>query len=63
MTCPQGAQAAPYHGDRGRRPLSLFGLIRYTRAYYSCRRCGHGLCPFDDQAGISSRDLTPAAEQ
>jgi hypothetical protein len=38
-------------------------LIRFRRAYYYCRRCGQGLCPFDDQAGISSRDLTPAAEQ
>ena len=28
-----------------------------------CRCCGHGLCPFDDRAGISARDLTPAAEQ
>jgi hypothetical protein len=63
VTCPRCEQAAPYHGDRGRRPLSLFGLIRYTRAYYYCRRCGRGLCPFDDQAGIGGRDLTPAAEQ
>jgi hypothetical protein len=43
--------------------LSLLGPIRYRRAYYYCRRCGDGICPFDDQAGISSRDLTPAAEQ
>ena len=63
MTCPHCAQAAPYHGDRSRRPLSLFGPLRYTRAYYYCRRCGCGICPFDDQAGISRRDLTPAAEQ
>jgi hypothetical protein len=43
--------------------LSLFGPLRYARAYYYCRRCNHGHCPFDDQAGISARDLTPAAEQ
>jgi hypothetical protein len=43
--------------------LSLFGPLRYARAYYYCRRCGRGLCPFDDRAGISARDLTPAAEQ
>lgn len=38
-------------------------MVRCTRAYYYCRRCGHGLCPFDQQAGITSRQLTPAAEQ
>jgi hypothetical protein len=63
VSCPHCGQAAPYHGDRGRRPLSLFGPLRYARAYYYCRRCGRGLFPFDDQAGISARDLTPAAEQ
>jgi hypothetical protein len=63
VTCPHCDQAAPYHGDRPRRPLSLFGLIRYSRAYYYCRRCGQGRCPFDDDAGLSDRNLTPAAEQ
>jgi len=43
--------------------LSLLGVVRFQRAYYYCRRCGHGVCPFDDQAGVSGRDLTPAAEQ
>jgi hypothetical protein len=63
VSCPHCQQAAPFHDDRSRRPLSLFGPIRYRRAYYYCRRCGQGVCPFDDQAGISARDLTPAAEQ
>jgi hypothetical protein len=39
------------------------GRIRYTRAYYYCRRCGQGLFPFDDQAGLSARHLTPALER
>jgi hypothetical protein len=41
----------------------LFGVVRCARAYYYCRRCGHGLCPFDQQAGVTSRHLTPAVEQ
>jgi hypothetical protein len=41
----------------------LFGPLHYRRAYYYCRRCGQGLCPFDDGAGLSGRGLTPAAEQ
>jgi hypothetical protein len=37
--------------------------LRYSRAYYYCRRCGQGVCPFDAQAGFSDRDLSLAAEQ
>jgi hypothetical protein len=32
-------------------------------SYYYCRRCGQGFFPFDQQTGIGSRRLTPAAEQ
>lgn len=63
MTCPHCEQSAGYHQDRERTLLGLFGPIRYQRAYYYCRRCGKGLCPFDQQAGITSRGLTPATEQ
>lgn len=37
--------------------------MRYARAYYLCRRCGKGLFPFDRQAGLTARDLTPALER
>ena len=63
MTCPGCDQSAGYHSDRARALVGLSGTIRYRRAYYYCRRCGQGLCPFDDRAGISARDPTPAAEQ
>jgi hypothetical protein len=39
------------------------GPIRYRRAYYLCRRCGKGLFPFDREAGLTGRDLTPALER
>jgi hypothetical protein len=39
------------------------GSIRYRRAYYLCRRCGQGLFPFDQQAGLTARNLTPALER
>jgi hypothetical protein len=38
-------------------------VISYRRAYYYCRACGRGLCPFDQQAGVTARHLTPAAER
>lgn len=63
MTCPDCDGTAGYHQDRERRVASVVGPIAYRRAYYYCRRCGHGRAPFDEQAGITARALTPAAEQ
>jgi len=34
-----------------------------SRAYYYCGPCGKGYCPFDEQARLSPRKLTPAAEE
>jgi hypothetical protein len=39
------------------------GAVRYRRAYYLCRCCGRGLFPFDRDAGLTTRDLTPALER
>jgi hypothetical protein len=41
----------------------LFGPIECRRAYYYCGRCGHGLFPWDQQVGLTSKRLTPAAEE
>src|SRR5262249_28258006 len=63
VTCPHCRQAAAYHGDRARTLAGLFGTLRYRRAYYYCRGCGQGYAPFDQQARITPRRLTPALEQ
>jgi hypothetical protein len=63
VTCPHCQQAAGYHRDSDRDVVSLVGPLRYRRAYYYCRGCGKGLAPFDQQAGITSRHLTPAVER
>jgi hypothetical protein len=34
-----------------------------ARAYYYCRRCGHGFFPFDRDSGLTDRNLTPALER
>jgi hypothetical protein len=39
------------------------GSVRYRRAYYLCRQCGQGLFPFDREAGLTPRTLTPALER
>lgn len=63
MTCPGCECSAGYHSDRDRVLVSLFGPVRCRRAYYYCRRCGRGLHPLDEQAGVTGRGLTPAVEQ
>ncbi len=63
MTCPHCEQAAEFHSHRSHTPSSLVGPVRYARAYYLCRRCGKGLFPFDQQAGLTTRNLTPGLER
>jgi hypothetical protein len=63
VTCPGCDYAAAYHQEAGRTLVSLFGPIRYRRAYYYCRRCGKGYCPFDRRARIPTQQLTPAVER
>jgi hypothetical protein len=63
VSCPACDQAAAYHDDRDRVLVSLFGPLRYRRAYYYCRRCGQGQCPFDEQAALPEHQLTSAVEQ
>jgi hypothetical protein len=63
VSCPRCDQAAEFHSHRGHTCLSLVGPIRYRRAYYLCRACGKGLFPFDREAGMTTRDLTPALER
>lgn len=63
MNCPDCDHAAAYHADRERTLVSVLGPVRYRRAYYYCRRCGQGIAPFDQQAAITTRALSPGAER
>jgi hypothetical protein len=63
VTCPHCQYAAAYHGERRHQLVGLCGEVPCQRAYYYCRRCGQGFFPFDQQAGISARRPTAAAEQ
>jgi hypothetical protein len=63
VTCPHCGQTAEFHSHRTHTSRSLLGPVRYRRAYYLCRRCGKGLFPFDREAGLTARDLTPALER
>jgi hypothetical protein len=63
VTCPHCGGAAEFHSHREHAALSLVGPVHYRRAYYLCRCCGHGLFPFDQEAGFTRRHLSPALER
>lgn len=62
MTCPKCAQSAEFHSYRTKTPLSILGPIMCRRAYYYCHRCG-GTTPWDEEVGLTPKQLTPAAEE
>jgi hypothetical protein len=62
VTCPACGQGAEFHGYRPLTPLSILGPISFRRAYYYCHRCG-GTTPWDKVVGLTSKRLTPAAEE
>jgi hypothetical protein len=43
--------------------VSLLGELRVTRAYYHCSSCGAGQVPLDEEVGLTSSHLTPAAAE
>lgn len=43
--------------------MSVLGCVRYERAYYYCRHCGHGSSPADAELHVEAAELTPAARE
>jgi hypothetical protein len=43
--------------------VSALGEVRYERAYYYCRHCGHGASPADAELHVEAAELTPAARE
>ena len=63
MTCPHCRADARCKGFRRRTALTLLGAVGFHRHYYYCRACGHGTSPLDQILGLSTADLTPAADE
>lgn len=42
-----------------RQIVTLFGKIRYERAYYHCKNCGRGYCGVDKELGVGHRSVSP----
>jgi hypothetical protein len=58
VDCSAGHQAG-FVGYRSKRIDTVLGPIVVRRAYYHCGACRSGLCPRDDQLGVSGVSLSP----
>lgn len=63
MTCPQCGESARFQRWQTKTVVSALGEVRLERAYYYCRHCGHGHCPWEAELGLTRQDLTPAASE
>lgn len=63
MTCPACQEAAKFQRWQASRVVSALGTLTVLRAYYYCRHCGHGHCPWEQTLGLTSQALTPAATE
>jgi hypothetical protein len=63
VTCPHCGQSARFVAYRDKGVVSLLGYIRLQRAYYHCKSCRTGFCPWDGVLDLSASDTTPAATE
>lgn len=63
MSCPRCQEAAKFQRWQPKTVVSAVGSVRLERAYYYCRQCGHGHCPWEATLGLTGQDLTPAASE
>jgi hypothetical protein len=59
MSCPHCQESARFVGYRPKTVDSLIGAVDLERAYYHCRRCGHGIVPWDGVLGLDRAASTP----
>ena len=62
-TCPACHEAATFQRWQSKAVASAVGPLRLERAYYYCRHCGHGHCPWETVLGLTGQDLAPGARE
>jgi hypothetical protein len=63
VSCPSCDGSARFVGFRGKATVSLVGSIRIERAYYHCRSCHQGFCPWDAVLDLTAADVSPGARE
>ena len=55
--CDCGADQR-FVAHRQRTLATTLGSVQYRRAYYHCRECGQSCCPYDQECGLDSRQMS-----
>jgi len=62
-TCPHCGGQSEYDRKRWGCLHTLYGKIRYRRAYYMCPDCHQGHCPLDEQLGLRPNAMSAEVER
>jgi hypothetical protein len=63
MTCPHCKEAAKFEGYRAKSFVSLLNPLCLQRAYYHCKHCGQGHCPWDEELALRGQRYTLAVRE
>jgi len=55
--CPCG-ENQKFVAHRSRTLATTMGSVQYQRAYYHCKKCGQSCCPYDQECGLDSRQMS-----
>ncbi len=62
IPCRCGGEAKYLYRRRGTL-RTMFGQVRYKRAYYTCPQCGQGTYPMDEQLGLRPNAMSAEMER
>ena len=60
--CECGGEAK-YERERPGQLYTMFGVVRYRRAYYRCPKCHRGTYPLDEQLGLRANAMSAEVER
>ena len=62
IECECGGEAKYLYRRKGTL-RTMFGQVRYRRAYYSCQQCKRGTYPLDEQLGLRPNGMSAEVER
>lgn len=62
-SCPYCGKLCRYHSKRWGELHTMFGKVRYQRAYYLCANCHQGHCPLDMDLGLRPNAMSAEVER
>jgi hypothetical protein len=61
--CPQCGSQAEYQRQREGTLHTMFGTLKYRRAYYTCATCHQGHYPLDERLGLRPNQMSAELER